>query len=476
MNKRERTLLIAVVSITGLGLSVRVVYPQWIAPLFDFDRQVQDLEATLKDLNQDIQQQDKARHTYREYVYRTGGDSEKDVADQFNSTLMELVDQCRLEDKKVTPKGSSTDRKTGLITLSYSISGKGPLEHAVLFLKRFYELPYVTQLKSLKLVPQKAPRRNRRSRDKQPVVNEERVALTGSIDVLVLPPMPGIEVADPEGHQDPLRVKYRNRGYASIWAKRAFTRPSVAPPPPPSVEEIVDTAPPPPKIPGWQGDPQRHQKQIAGCWATTEEVTVVNTASKQREYVRVGEQLDGGELLMVHPYGALVRRTDGETEQEYLYPWRELMADAVALNRAPASQLQLRAVAADFLAHEVRDEPKVPPGPPVETPKPPIEPVHRPDASEGDAPKEVPSPKVPAAKAPRPKEPERAPEVKPASPPAIEAADVPVELAGPPVELAGPLSGEENDPTASAPPPAEPKDGAGEQDEEASGAADENDA
>lgn len=72
---------------------------------------------------------------------------------------------------------------------------------------------------------------------------------------------------------------------------------------------------------------------------------VVHTASKQREFVQVGEQLDGGELLMVHPYGLLVRREERDGDYDFLYPKGELFADAVALDEA-LSQPQLRAVAA----------------------------------------------------------------------------------------------------------------------------------
>ena len=185
MNQRERTLLIVIGAIAVVVVCGRIVYPTWVKPMFDFDAEAARLEGELDDLEFEITKMDAARETYREHVYRTGGTDPKEVGDQCTSILNDLLEQqCRLKDVQVSPKGSNTDRKTGLMTLSYSIRGKGPLQQAVLFLKSFYEMPYMTRFKNIKLVPQKRRRRTRRGTRNIPI---DEVQLTGSIDVLVPP-------------------------------------------------------------------------------------------------------------------------------------------------------------------------------------------------------------------------------------------------------------------------------------------------
>lgn len=346
MNRREKILLIVMGAAFGLIVIGKAVYPKWVKPLLSFDGQVARLRGELEDLECEIGQVDQAREEYRDYVYRTGGTNEKDVGNQFTSTLNDLLVQCRLRDVQVSPKGGSTDRKTGLVTLSYGIRAKGPLEKAALFLKNFYELPYIARFKDFKLVPQRNRRRGKRS---------ETVALTGNIDVLVPPsffrPIPEDIII--EGQPTRL-VKYRTNTYASIWEKDPFNQPEKKkppPPPPPPPDEPDEPEPEEVKVAVWTGDPKRRQKKIQGCWASIKEVTVFNTASKRTEVVRVGEKLDGGTLLMVHPYGVLVRRNEEKENREYLYPQGKLLANAVAL-RTATGEPQLQAVAHYFLAKE----------------------------------------------------------------------------------------------------------------------------
>ena len=383
MNQRERTLLIVIGAIAVVVVCGRIVYPAWVKPMFDFDEEAARLEGELDDLEFEITKMDAARETYREHVYRTGGTDPKEVGDQCTSILNDLLEQqCRLKDVQVSPKGSNTDRKTGLMTLSYSIRGKGPLQQAVLFLKSFYEMPYMTRFKNIKLVPQKRRRRTRRGTRNIPI---DEVQLTGSIDVLVPPVFfRGIPEEDLRVNQAPRLVKYRTDDYALIWEMEPFLRPRAE-----GEEEVRPTLTgaccvdqvcvatnteadceaaagdwfPEETCSGfecpvefvesrWTPDENRDVKRIQGCWTARNEVTVVHAATNEREYIRVGEELDGGGLIMVHPYGALVRRREGLSgRREYLYPLGELLADAVALDEA-GSEPQLRAIAHHFLAEE----------------------------------------------------------------------------------------------------------------------------
>jgi hypothetical protein len=430
MNQRERTLLLAIVVAAGGLLSWKVVIPRWLAPMFDYEAKITEKTEELKTKISEISELDDAREKYRDYVYRTGGTDEKDVGDRFHGTLNDLLNQCRLEDVRVTPKSSGSPSKTGLMTLNYNIRASGPLQQAVLFLKSFYELPHIARFKDFKLTPQQARRRGQPS---------DAVDLSGDIEVLV-PPTFFSPIRDPLEHQPPRLVKYHTDHFASIWEKQPFTRPPVAVA---KVEPPPTQPPPPPPPPGWTGDPLRNQKKIVGCWAANQEVMVTNTASNQREYVRVGGQLDGGRLLLVHPYGVMVRRKEGNERREYLYPLGEMLSSAVALAEA-TREPQLRAAARHYLTEE----------------KPSVEgaesngAVGTPDPTAGASgelagpPENLAGPLVQATPVPAAEV-----SVSQAPPPTTSVGEIPppvghperrpgwptTDLAGPPVELAGPI-------------------------------------
>ncbi|MFH0980617.1 MAG: hypothetical protein V2A79_03645, partial [Planctomycetota bacterium] len=362
MQQREKTLLLVIMAVGGGAFGLKVLYPRWVAPMFRFDDEIARRGAELRDLEFEISKMEDAREKYRDYVYRTGGTDEKKVRDQFHSILNDLLSKCQLADRSADPKGSSPDKKTALMTLSYTIRAKGALQQAVLFLKNFYEVPHMARFRELKLVPEQAGRRGKPS---------DVVSLTGTIEVLVPPKFFG-GIKDAEKNAVPRLIKYRPEEFASIWEKQPFLRPVK------EVAKAPEPAPPPPPPPRpvevWNGDPQRNEKVIRWCGAAPGEVMVVNTASNHREYVRVGHGLDGGELLMVHPYGALVRRKLESGAREYLYPLGALLAEAVALDEA-SGETQLRASARHFLA-KAREQapeptPDAPAGVPGDRPGPP---------------------------------------------------------------------------------------------------------
>lgn len=83
--------------------------------------------------------------------------------------------------------------------------------------------------------------------------------------------------------------------------------------------------PPPPPPPGWP-DARYMQLRMALVSSTpadrVSEVMVYNNKSHQAQYFAVGSEFDGGELLFVHPTGAVVRKKDAAAKaDEYLiYP------------------------------------------------------------------------------------------------------------------------------------------------------------
>ncbi|MBI4719227.1 MAG: hypothetical protein HY763_15625 [Planctomycetes bacterium] len=189
------------------------------------------------------------------------------------------------------------------------------------------------------------------------------------------------------------------------------------PPPPPTVPQeqtkIVDAAPPPPKR-----FPDYRQMQLVGMWESTDtkaqrqKVVVLNGRTNERTAHALGEEFDGGELVYVHPRGAVVRRQS----EYYLYPMgakldQDLKADAaVNLPRLQAAVERLRqadernraaaqpAAAAEPAAKEGVAPPLgVPYAPPGETAAPP---QAEPTAHAAGSPPEIAAPTAPDSTGP----------------------------------------------------------------------------
>jgi len=127
---------------------------------------------------------------------------------------------------------------------------------------------------------------------------------------------------------------------------------NVKEPPPPPVEVVAVPPPPMPKGPQRWKDPQTRQVRMALISSTpserVSEVMVYNGKSKQPEYFAVGAEFDGGQLLFVHPTGAIVSRKDviAKTEDYFLYPIGSYCNEDIAAADARAGeypQLQLAA-------------------------------------------------------------------------------------------------------------------------------------
>ena len=96
------------------------------------------------------------------------------------------------------------------------------------------------------------------------------------------------------------------------------------PPPKPETPTIVKGGPPPPPAPPpedkpWKDGRYMQIRQALLNWTGPErvgELMVFNTKGKKTDYYTVGAEFDGGELLYVHPTGAVARRND----DFFLYP------------------------------------------------------------------------------------------------------------------------------------------------------------
>ena len=338
MTAREKKLAPVVAGLLGVVVVAKFVYPHTIKPLFDVKDEIAQLEDDLLDYQEKADEVDRARLTYKQLVSRTGTTDPALVRTRLLAQLEAMAGEARLNSPRITAtKNPSRNRSTGIYTVQMGVAAEGELEAAVRFLKQCYELPYISRFKDVKLEPVKASKKGRKKKDDK---GPDLVKLTAGLEVLVLPehPLAKINVKDIE--QPTEHVKHAGEQYAMIWEREPFSewevpKPPPPPPPPPNEKEPQTIQKPdrpktPPR-PTDPGDPDRKSKRVAGAVRYgVDELVVVNTRRKTQEYVATGSQLDGGELVLVHPYGGIVRKDSGY----YFYGVGDLLQDALPVDKA----------------------------------------------------------------------------------------------------------------------------------------------
>lgn len=326
MTQRERRIGVVLAVLGGAVVLWRVALPAFETTVLAVGRDNVKLREQLDDLEDKYNRVDKVRQVYRDFVERTGGTNADEVATALHSALNRLVNEARLKDARISPKKSSPDRKTGIHLVKFTVHGKGTLQSIVSFMEKCYELPYLGRFTQLKITP---PSKRKRTRG-------GTVEISTTFEIMVLPRHRASLIRDESKLEQPTEyVKHRrDADYALIWERKPFTE--YVPPKPPPVERptVVKKGddPPPPPPPSPIGDPQRNVKMIRMAMAYgIGEVLVANTRTEQTEYVAIGEQLDDGEVLLVHPLGAVTRREKGEV---LVYPVGELLADSVTMGNA----------------------------------------------------------------------------------------------------------------------------------------------
>ncbi len=347
MSEREKRLA------TFLGIAVaglvgwRVVWPAVRNATVEMANENRRLQDDILDLQDDLDSIGVYQDAYKEYLARTGNTNPDVVRDNMHAKLMALTRAANLSDVTVTPKRpgeyktpGKRRRKTDIRTVGFTIRGDGQLKQTVEFLKSFYELPYVAQITDLKIVPKRS-RRSRRG-PKGP----DLVSMTATIESLV-PPTDPLHEINPEllTAVDSVTM-HGGKEYAMIWKRDPFKE-YVKPPPPPvrrpdppkqpvkrpdPPKQPIKRPDPPPPPPPPVGDPERTLKQVRMTLLYgVDEVLVVNPGNGSSEYVGIGDQLDGGEVLMVHSLGPITRRED---EKIRFYPLGMKLAYCVEIDQA----------------------------------------------------------------------------------------------------------------------------------------------
>lgn len=340
----------------GVGILVKGVYPAVIKPWFDMDDRIASLQDDLAEQEEKRDRIDDAMLAYKHFVERTGDTDPMKVRNHLQGQLEDLIRKQRLEspETRITPKRPTTDRKTGVHTVTLSVAAEGRLEQLVRFVGKCYELPYIMRFKDLKLTPAGGKAKNK---------NADRVRLSATLDTLVLPKDPKARDLDFDALQQPVKlVKHSGEPLAMIWDRKPFNeyvKPKLPPPPPPpptrgsdsakTPTQVAEAAPQPKKP---TGDPNRKDKYLAGVMRYgQDELMIIDPRRNTTEYIAKGEKLDGGNLLYVHPYGGVVHKEDGDYFYEIGLTLDQavLMKDGTDLSEVDRLVMGFRSPGADLL-------------------------------------------------------------------------------------------------------------------------------
>ncbi len=295
MTTREKRLATAVGAVAAVGIALKVVYPLAVKPMFDVEDEIARLQDGLFDVQEERDRVDDVLHEYKQLVDRTGSTDPVKVKNNVQARLEEMLRAAGLEsrDSAVTPKKPVHDRKTGVDTVSVTVSAEGKLQPVIEFLEKCYELPYVSRFKDVKLAPTTKTRQDKET---------DRVKLGATLQVLTLPEDPRARgLINLEALEQPDQVvKHAGDAYAMIWERKPFnefvrhTRVVKAPEKP-----DVDKKPVPdkqerstPRVRRSTGDRDRRDKYVAGVLRSgTPELMVVHKKRKTREYVAPGDAI-----------------------------------------------------------------------------------------------------------------------------------------------------------------------------------------
>lgn len=326
MNARERKLLIAFISVAVVIFGWRFGGPLLIDPLFNSDDLIADAQRELDDIQAEYDEfEAKLRKQYDTFVIRTKSVKPDDVRDDLYECINDLVMQSKLRKAKITPKEPDIDKRSKVATIRISINAEGRFRQCVDFVQRFYKIPYIARINTLKMTPTSA-------RQKQA---HDEVKLEGEIEVLVLPKEKLFDT--PKGEQPKIiKDKYAEKKLLSkLKSWKPFTpyqkktpRPSPTPrqdrTPRPSPTPTPDLGPP-----SWDDGVQWVLRMVMRYGV--DEVRLTNTADESTIHVAVGEEFDGGELVLVSALGVVSFKED---HGYYVYPLGTRVSESIRLEDA----------------------------------------------------------------------------------------------------------------------------------------------
>lgn len=313
MNRREKLLLIAFGVLVALLAGYQMVQRLVVAPLERKRSAIAAQQKRVREYEAELALLPPMVELWQELGRRTIDTDPARGLIRFQDEMMRLIRESGLGDSDFAVRNPrrQTDRRTGLTRLHLQLSMEGTLSEVVAWLRRFYELPFVARFESLTLTPSES-----RGGDRV-------LKVTARVSTTVLPETRLGGVVRPLILEDSgarlVRHRAEDAAYAILVDKEMFWRyvPPPPPPPPPPKREGKPPKrteePPPPRVPKIN-DPSVIVALL--MYPGQHEIVTRRPGSNERKIYRIGDRIDDGELVMVHPYGAVIRLGD----RAYLYP------------------------------------------------------------------------------------------------------------------------------------------------------------
>lgn len=310
MKRREKVLLTVLLGLVlgWVGYS-RLESPAG-GPLGKLDRQIAGLQVTRDRLKTSVARQPALLAAWDEAGRRTLADDETEASRVLDAQLKQLIRDSGLTQLNI---GSASFRgKRGRVrTLTVPVTVEGTQKDLVEFLKRFYKLPFMAQLQSMTL----APSGKKNSKD---------LRMTAKIETIVLPetklggkvlPWDADAPADAAAPGLTTRLAVAEELYNKILEKNIFEPYEPPPKPPPLPQPAADDRPRPAQPPKPPPRP-KDRGVITTLLAGPGRCEIRAREGRQSKVYELGDTVAGGELVFVHPYGAVIRIGG----KDYLYP------------------------------------------------------------------------------------------------------------------------------------------------------------
>lgn len=401
MTQREKQIVLG--TLVGLGVAYGGyvgVKSAIIGPFDDLAKQKQAAAARNNSLYQSLSIE---RGAAANWTARTGKlfSSEADIDDRLFETRQRFLDDIskllamhNLEGQAFNFPPPAPPAKNGFSDVPMSVTVTGTMGGLVGFLRDFYLRPYPARIKSLRIAPAdpgaatalatatekhrdnlrpRGHRKDSAAPNSSSATPPERIKITLSMVTLATAPLRGVETSKlPDDFTSVKRIEREGDPRAAFIAANGndasaegptvamldwFRKTPPPPPPPPPVDttpKVAHAAPPPPPPPP-PPDPRKDADKLSVigtiAFGSTHTVYVRDdrTPGGSIQHVHVGETIDDGKVVLVHPKGMIVRVEEkapdsGQTLRwvDYFYEIGKDFRSRVHLTEAGLSDVVVR--------------------------------------------------------------------------------------------------------------------------------------
>ncbi len=339
MTQREKVLAGMMGGVVAVGVGYSVVKKVVIDRFNDMHAKIADAETRRANLLRRVNDESHWPDEWKDLVAHTFAGDEVLAQQELRKDVQQLLDRYGMAGARVSNVAAAR-LKSGASEVAVTVDASGSIDQIVRLLRDIYQRPYLKQLYSLTI--------DAKEQRIEPGGAEQPYTLNLKLATLLPPKLPGIEgqrIADldqlnameqPLNPLDGMTLAMAPESYdriseINIWQNYLPPKPYTLPPPPPPDDpnggrDKGRPAPPPP-------DPRRNAdklKVIGTAALDGEPVVYVQKTDRLTEPParhHVGDKVDDGEVVLIHPTGMVVRTVDekraegGRTNEiDYFYP------------------------------------------------------------------------------------------------------------------------------------------------------------